>query len=193
MTSIFKRNHTSQLFFTILVCSINCICNNAWGGASTDEIRQWLDIHNQYRLKHQVEPLAWSTAIAANAQAYADTCPTGHSQSGYGENMAWGYSSIAGVVKAWYEEEETYDYANPGYSSAVGHFTQVVWKSSTEIGCALKTQCPQWPTTWICQYNPPGNYIGQFAQNVFPPKAPPPPIPPAEQSSTLPAILLLLE
>jgi uncharacterized protein YkwD len=193
MIFTFKKNHTYQLFLILLVCFFNLICNNAWGAASADQIKQWLDSHNQYRLKHQVEPLTWSTTIAASAQEYADTCPTGHSQSGYGENMAWGYSSIPAAVTGWYKEEYDYDYANPGFSSAVGHFTQVVWKGTVEIGCALKTQCPQWPTTWICQYNPPGNYQGQFAQNVFPPKASPPPVALVGNSSVIPVILLLLE
>lgn len=191
MLTTYKKNYIYQQFF-ILVYFISCIASNSWGSTSPEVIGQWLDIHNQYRLKHQVEPLAWSTQIAASAQAYADTCPTGHSQSGYGENMAWGYSSIAAVVMAWYGEEEVYDYTDPGFSSAVGHFTQIVWKNSSEIGCAMKTQCPQWPTTWVCQYNPPGNYIGQFEQNVFPPAPPPSPIPPVDNPPMLPAILLLL-
>ncbi len=193
MISTFKKSPPCQLCCILFICFINCICSNAWGAASEEQISQWLDSHNQYRSKHQVEPLTWSVAIAASAQAYADTCPTGHSQSGYGENIAWGYSSIPAVVTAWYEEEDVYDYDNPGFSSAVGHFTQVVWKGTIEIGCALKTDCSKWPTTWICQYNPPGNYSGQFAQNVFPPKEPPPPIPLVGKASILPATLLLLD
>jgi uncharacterized protein YkwD len=136
--------------------------------ASLQEIEQWVHYHNQYRLKHQVAPVTWSATVAKSAQAFADECPQNHSNSGYGENLAWGYPSIRSVVTAWYSEEQSYNYNAPGFSATTGHFTQVVWKGTKEIGCALRKECSGWPTTWVCQYSPPGNYIGQFAQNVFP-------------------------
>ncbi len=77
--------------------------------------------------------------------------------------------TIPNVVKAWYDEEPLYDYNNPGFSSDTGHFTQVVWKSTKEIGCGYRTGCGgSWPNVWVCQYNPAGNVIGNFADNVFP-------------------------
>ncbi len=167
-----KFLQVSVLFFLLMAV----FCGNVRGAATTEEISRWLDSHNQYRSQHQVDPVSWSTEVAASAQAYADTCPTGHSQSGYGENLAWGYPSIESVVTAWYDEETDYDYNDPGFSSGTGHFTQVVWKGTTEIGCALTTDCPSWSRTWVCQYNPPGNYIGQFAENVFPIYEAPPPV-----------------
>lgn len=159
-----------RLTLFVILFAVVCFQNSAWAGATADEIRQWLEIHNQFRALHQVAPVVWSDAVAASAQAFVNTCPTNHSNSGYGENLAWGYPSIAAVVTAWYEEEALYDYANPGFSYDTGHFTQVVWKGTTEIGCAFKTGCSGWPITWVCQYNPPGNYLGQFEENVFPKK-----------------------
>jgi uncharacterized protein YkwD len=45
---------------------------------------------NAYRAKHQVPALTWDTALAARSQAYADSCPGGHSgDKGVGENLAW--------------------------------------------------------------------------------------------------------
>ena len=32
---------------------------------------------------------------------------------------------------------EDYDYSNPGFSETTGHFTQVVWVSTTALGCAM--------------------------------------------------------
>ncbi|KAF8978699.1 CAP domain-containing protein, partial [Cyathus striatus] len=64
----------------------------------------------------------------------------------------------------------------PGFSSATGHFTQVVWKSSTSIACAI-ANCPagtifnQTSKYVVCRYAPPGNYLGQFPQNVGHPQA----------------------
>ena len=74
------------------------------------------------------------------------------------------------IVQWWYDEEPLYDYNNPGFSPETGHFTQVVWKGTTEIGCGFTTGCsPGYANVWVCQYSPPGNFLGQFAENVFPP------------------------
>jgi hypothetical protein len=55
---------------------------------------------------------------------------------------------------------------NPG----TGHFTQVVWKGTSEIGCA-KVPHRTIPGTyvWVCNYNFPGNIQGEYAQNVIDP------------------------
>lgn len=167
---------------------------------SPSEIQAWLDAHNRYRALHGVPPVSWSPAAAASAQAWADTCPASHSGSAYGENIAFAtYAMSPGdVVALWYSEEPDYDYNNPGFSPETGHFTQVVWKSTTEIGCGYRSGCPPpaWPHIWVCQYNPPGNYLGQFAANVFPPTPLPPPPPGGEpggaRGAILPAILQIL-
>jgi hypothetical protein len=44
-------------------------------------------------------------------------------------------------LKAWYDEISLYNYNNPVFSSGTGHFTQMVWKSSTALGCAFMN-CP---------------------------------------------------
>lgn len=67
----------------------------------------------------------------------------------------------------WYDEIEFYDYSNPGQryantTEAIGHFTQVVWKASTDVGCGLAIG-PDFYVYGVCNYSPPGNYIG--AQN----------------------------
>lgn len=157
-------------------------------GASAAEIQQWLQAHNQKRTLHGVPNVSWSTAVEASAQAYANTCPSGHSGTGYGENLAFASNimSLQNVVNLWYNEEPLYDYNNPGWNPAAGHFTQVVWKSTTLIGCGYRTGCAgAWPNIWVCQYNPAGNFLGQFSANVFPPVAPPQPPPPPNTGSNI--------
>jgi len=45
-----------------------------------------------------------------------------------------------------------------------GHYTQVVWSGTTHVGCAaaIDASC-EWAQVWVCQYSPPGNYMGQTA------------------------------
>jgi len=164
---------TSLYLFTTSVTILFLINSFTALAATPAQITTWLEKHNNYRILHGVSPVTWSDTVAASAQAYANTCPDSHSGSGYGENLAWATYDMgeSAVVQMWYDEEPLYDYDNPGFSSATGHFTQVVWKGTTQIGCGSKSGCSYpWPnsTVWVCQYNPPGNYIGQFAENVLP-------------------------
>lgn len=60
---------------------------------------------HRYRGQHGVPALKWDATLAAQAQKYADSCPSGHSgTAGVGENMAWGYSDFNAVVDGWYNE-----------------------------------------------------------------------------------------
>ena len=139
--------------------------------AAPEEIRQWLESHNAYRAMHGAAPLVWSQALAASAQSFADSCPSGHSTTSYGENLAWisSFKPAERVVKFWYDEEPLYNYKSPGYSFETGHFTQLVWKGTQEIGCGYAKGCvTRLPNVWVCHYSPAGNYSGQFAENVLP-------------------------
>jgi hypothetical protein len=79
------------------------------------------------------------------------------------------------AVKSWYDEVSKYDYNNPGFSSATGHFTQVVWKSSTQLGCGAARGVKTLNGTnynafyVVCHYSPAGNVQGQFPANVLKP------------------------
>jgi hypothetical protein len=50
-----------------------------------------------------------------------------------------------------------------------GHFSQVVWRNSTELGMGMARD-RSGKVIVVANYNPPGNYIGQFAQNVSRPR-----------------------
>jgi uncharacterized protein YkwD len=52
-----------------------------------------------------------------------------------GENLAAGYANASNAVDAWADERTAYDFNNPGFSESTGHFTQVVWKATTTVGC----------------------------------------------------------
>eukprot|EP00961_Rhodomonas_salina_P022602 303698-Rhodomonas_salina.1 len=110
--------------------------------------------------------------------------------------MAWGsttdYFTSNGrdfkyVANMWYNEVEYYDFAQPvrgactgrrcdltedgcpagtsiNAAEAIGHFTQVVWKGSTKLGCG-SASCANGQIV-VCQYDPTGNFIGQYSANV---------------------------
>ena len=132
--------------------------------------------HNQHRADHCAPPLQWSPKLAAVAQQWADQlkqngCAFEHSQnSPYGENLSFfapvGSSSPEEVVTGWYSEVSEYDYANPAFGMNTGHFTQVVWRGTTGVGCG-QSQC-NGGELWVCNYNPPGNMSGSFVTNVQP-------------------------
>ena len=95
-----------------------------------------------------------------------------HAQGGpYGENLASGYPNTTAAVAAWGDERTHYNFAAAQFSETTGHFTQLVWKSTTSTGCSA-TNCegkgdgsaPGWFV--VCEYYPPGNVIGEFKQNV---------------------------
>lgn len=129
-----------------------------------------LAAHNTARREAGVPALQWAASLAASAQRWADTlraggCNMRHSGArGVGENLVWagGQSlSPAQVVGMWVGEKRTFDAARnscaPG--AVCGHYTQVVWRATTQVGCA-KAMCGK-SEVWVCQYTPPGNYAGQ--------------------------------
>lgn len=65
----------------------------------------------------------------------------------------------------WYNEINNpgYNFSRGGYQSGAGHFTQVVWKGSTELGCGYRDG---WVTCRYC--NVAGNMMGDFDDNVLP-------------------------
>lgn len=132
-----------------------------------------LDAHNAARAKHCAPPLTWSPKLAAAAQAWADQLAAGctfeHSPNNrYGENLAGGSPGLLdgrAVTAMWYDEVAKYAFPDGGFSMATGHFTQVVWRETTQIGCAVAS-CRM--ALWVCEYDPPGNVQGGYRANVLP-------------------------
>lgn len=169
-----------------------------------NELNDCLAAHNKFRAAHGVPALK---APSADLQAYADkrglelatTDKFSHpANSPYGENLFMGYGkdyTCADAVKAWYDEIKDYDFNNPRFSSATGHFTAVVWKDTTQVACAV-TKSKKNGYSYVvvsiysfflsffhsllllkflhsllplqCNYNPFPNVMGRFKENVLP-------------------------
>jgi pathogenesis-related protein 1 len=140
--------------------------------------------HNQIRAMinagSALPSLAWDPALAATAAAYVATCPDSdgdglvdHNDNrsvGHpfyvGENIfaSSGTASATAAVTAWANERAHYHYdANTcDAGQACGHYTQVVWRATEKLGCALHA-CPglKYPSTIVCDYGPGGNIGSQ--------------------------------
>ncbi|XP_062177188.1 pathogenesis-related protein 1-like [Alnus glutinosa] len=134
-----------------------------------DTEQDYLSAHNAARAAVGVPALIWDEQVAAYAQNYANThigdCNLVHSQGGsYGENLAWSSGDLSGTaaVNMWVDEKASYDYNSNSCAAGAmcGHYTQVVWRNSVRLGCA-KVRCNNGGTFIGCNYDPPGNYIGQ--------------------------------
>jgi uncharacterized protein YkwD len=142
--------------------------------ALSSEAQRLVDAHNRVRAKHCAKPLTWSAQLAQVAQQWANTlrdkgCAFGHSGGNFGENLAAGTSGTLDaedVVKMWYDEVAHYRFASGGFSAQTGHFTQVVWRGTARVGCG-RSQC-NGMDIWVCEYDPAGNWQGQYREHVLP-------------------------
>jgi uncharacterized protein YkwD len=153
-------------------------------------INQFVAAHNQARSgplnpapAPALPPVTWDAVLADSAYGYLAKCiSTGSPMalvdhnaarttdyqalggSGYvGENIfgTTGTPAPSDAVGNWMAEASQYDYSTNQIGTA-GHYTQVVWRASVRIGCAI-VDCPTitFHGTVLCDYAPGGNIQGQ--------------------------------
>lgn len=144
-----------------------------------------ISAHNKLRAEVGVtKKLTYSPTLAATAQTWADHlkssnhCQMRHSKpdTQYGENLYWGSAlswsdgrkelqpvSSEQVVNRWGSEKADYNYTNnqcaPG--KMCGHYTQIVWRATTHVGCGMAVCTDTQEQVWVCRYLPAGNWIGK--------------------------------
>jgi pathogenesis-related protein 1 len=94
----------------------------------------------------------------------------------YGENLFWGSAvewtdgrraqqnvSAKRVVEDWGSEKADYDYATNQCTQGkmCGHYTQIVWRNTTKVGCGVAVCEDTKEQVWVCQYQPAGNWVGK--------------------------------
>jgi hypothetical protein len=135
-----------------------------------------LAAHNRERLDLGLEPLSWNPALAQSAQQWADyLASTGRFEHApenpyapEGENL-WagtkGYFAPEAMVDAWIREKRFFrpgvfpDNSTTGRVEDVGHYTQLIWRATTEVGCAEAASADE--DILVCRYTEAGNYIGE--------------------------------
>ena len=141
------------------------------------EIIQILTAHNKYRLDLDLPELVWSKNLENSSQKWADKLISRnlfeHSNTKNGENLfviIGRDASPIEVVDDWASEKEYFNYKTRKCIKnccdfvdccphECGHYTQIIWRDTKEVGCAVSKLGSK--QIWVCQYNPPGNYIGQ--------------------------------
>ena len=137
-----------------------------------------LAVHNLERAAVKVPPLTWSNSLSTSAQTWADEListgnikhsPDAYSDySKYGENIAWAGPPGRKPQPSWLRvglmKRKNFVPGTSGDSST-DHYTQMVWKASTEVGCGFASG-PGGPgmggtDILVCQYTPPGNWNNQ--------------------------------
>ncbi|KAI4318741.1 hypothetical protein MLD38_032411 [Melastoma candidum] len=138
--------------------------------SAQDSPDDFVAAHNAARQEVGVGPMSWDDTVASYAQQYAGQragdCQLIHSGGPYGENIAGGSGDLSGVdaVNMWVGEKSDYHYDSNTCTAPEGssclHYTQVVWRDSVRLGCA-KVTCASGGTFITCNYDPPGNFVGQ--------------------------------
>lgn len=138
---------------------------------SSQEKEEIIIAHNKWRAQVKVKDIQWSEDLAGEAQKWANYlakkgCRMKHSRTKNGENIYWSdYASTPKeVVDEWAAEKKYYRGGKIKSSkvSKYGHYTQVVWHSTTFVGCG-KAKCKNGEEIWVCTYSPAGNYLGEKA------------------------------
>jgi pathogenesis-related protein 1 len=148
------------------------IAGTAFADTSTSDADAILALHNQYRAEVGTAPLQWDTTLQASAQQYADQLLASGkrdhdpNRGPVGENLYWdasnGTRQPAATLNAtsapisWYTEKTVLG----------GHYTQMVWKDTTNVGCGVATRSETQGDTQVntqvvvCRYSPAGNTGG---------------------------------
>jgi uncharacterized protein YkwD len=135
--------------------------------AASSFAREMLDAHNALRRRAGTPALVWSERMAAQARDWADTLLArgqfAHRPNPkYGENLyeiSGAPATPVEVVSDWASEARDYDYRSNRCRDVCGHYTQIIWASTREVGCAVARGGGR--EVWVCNYDPPGNWVGE--------------------------------
>uniref|UniRef100_A0A3B4CYK3 LCCL domain-containing protein n=1 Tax=Pygocentrus nattereri TaxID=42514 RepID=A0A3B4CYK3_PYGNA len=157
---------------------------------SSSDMQAILDLHNKLRAQvyppaSNMEYMVWDTELERTAEEWAETCLWEHGPAGLlpqiGQNLGvhWGrYRPPTSHVQAWYDEVKDYSFPYPQECNphcpftctgpVCTHYTQLVWATSSRIGCAINVcyDMNVWGQIWakavylVCNYSPKGNWWG---------------------------------
>ena len=166
---------THSYFKRFATLSIICLCiAPAHAEPPRDLSAHILAAHNATRAEIGVQPLRWDARLAADAGRWAQHLAQinalehwgshGEPSNGEGENL-WmgsrGYFSVEQMINTWAAEKTAFRRAHRWEDDFVhvGHYTQMVWRITTSVGCAIASNAQF--DILVCRYSPQGNFLGQ--------------------------------
>jgi len=184
-----KIYHRIYRIMTFFIPALLLVTAGSRAGEFTIDAPAMVKAHNEVRASVGAPKVKWSKALESKAikrlkQLQKLGCVMKH--SGPGENLFWASAretankknafgqwiwhsavqkiSEKEVVAMWAGEKEMYSYeqgtCRAPLGETCGHYTQLVWKDTREIGCG-RSICRDKSQVWLCLYAPAGNIIGE--------------------------------
>jgi Cysteine-rich secretory protein family len=165
---------TFLFFFLSLIFSRGYSQNVQYIYRDSSFITPILQEHNTCRSALQLPAMSWSDALAKDALAWARhlaTIDQGQHDASIrgkeGENIFWGTTgafTYGQMVGFWVNEKKSFKYGvfpdcRTNRTAVVGHYTQIVWKNTLSVGCALASNGKT--DYMVCRYSPFGNVEGE--------------------------------
>ena len=137
-----------------------------------------IKFHNEIREKHKSPSLKENEKLNDLASIYAESLVNNQEKINYelnmyndeivGENIIVAESKRPeDAFKKILDEEKNYDFNKNKFSKATGHFTQAIWKDTTDIGCGFWVDKGNKKYYIVLLYYPAGNIFGKFSENVI--------------------------
>ena len=155
---------------TIIVLASLLAMSPAVKADTGDFAHAMVEMHNAERAEVGSRPLQWDDRLAASAASYARTLAQTNRfehdprNEREGENLWMGTRSryaFDEMIGMWAEEKRILPKLRRWHDDvhSVGHYTQMVWKDTTRVGCAIASN-PHYDYL-VCRYGPQGNFIGR--------------------------------
>ncbi|UZK67723.1 CAP domain-containing protein [Sphingomonas sp. M1-B02] len=145
-------------------------------GLTTNLDQRVLAAHNRERAATGTPPLRWDAGLAASAKAWAEHLAAAsrfehapeNPTTPEGENLWAGtkdHYSAEAMVDAWIREKRYFKRGKfpnnsvTGRVADIGHYTQVVWRDTGQVGCAMAKGRAE--DILVCRYSDAGNYEGE--------------------------------
>ena len=157
-----------------------CLAINVIDNNDRNKIKYYrneaLKKHNDYRVNHNSPILKMNEELNEMAEKYAiqllnsqgkEAFPLNinYNDSPLGENIIISTTKSANeMCEKWYEESKYYDFSLNKYQKGTGHFTQIIWKETKEVGFGFKFDGDNF--CGVAFYYPAGNVLGKFSENV---------------------------
>ena len=140
-------------------------------------ISEMVKLHNELRIKHDSPPLNENEELNNMASSYAKSLANNQEKNNceynvykeeiLGENIfITDYKKPKDIFKKISNEKYEYDFDKNKYSSSSAHFTQAIWKDTTDIGCGFWADKASKKNFIVLLYYPSGNVFGNFNKNV---------------------------